>query len=1215
MNISQQSFRKAFFSLCLVLPFYINACGGDSDSSPTTTSEDERDNLGGDAFKDTSITGTQYKSNAGVVSIIKGEIVDEKSGNTYKTIQFGPYTWMAENVNYKISRSACYDEDTDNCKIFGRLYQSTNASQACPSGFKVPSEADFKYMVSFTNNIADPAFGFNPQMSGYCETVNGELQCSRGGKEAYYQTSDFNIFRANGKGKYDFPDANYSAYYALRCMKISHFVENDKQLPICDSSTYSSLSEFFVASKGSNYRCNKKKWVEADDNSCPSSERGEKHYYKDSLYICNYSWELATMSDVEVNCTKKNQWEVRKLNGQSYICDESTWRKPSTIESAIGLCTPDSVKKIKSEISKEDTTDYYCDSTGWRKTVLTDYIGQCDSSKFYTVKKHQDTSYACRTTNKWTTLNSTEKAIGVCAPKQKGKIDSVMTKSDTTRYYCDSTDWRKATITDFFGKCDSTKYYTTIKYDKTTYACRKNNNWESLTSVEESIGLCTPKNRGKIDTTSSKVDYYCDSTGWRATKLADYYGPCDSSLLYTTKFFKMHSYGCEKIPDWTYLEYPESDLGYCTPAKKGLVRIDQYATSYICDNKWRTATKAEALGTCTDENEGKKDAFKENNKTTWYICAFGSWRFETVQDDSLGVCITSNLKKTGKVGSTEYICTKNGWVVPSLIAVHDSCTAEREKELVQFQNKTYVCRSKRWTEVTGIESVNGLCTTERENESTTYQNVLYVCRNEKWTQTVGVEAEDGICTAKREGEIVVYSTTNTIYQCKSQKWTTIDASTALGACTAENLNVTKTLDKVEFFCSQNKTWKVVTDLYEQYGECTCDTRGKIITFKGDKYGCVGTQYCKTPTWVKYTPIIEALGLCDGYDSKLKWGVYNGKDYSCGKGISTWQEVEHPWTSYGSCFKSDSTKFGTLVGFKGMYLYCDENLYDSSTDLPGWHTMNAIDSVNGVCTKRNQGDTVTYNSISYYCSTKKNKDDENAYGWFTPTLPEHFLGRCSIAKEGSKGIINGKNFVCSDGNWIRDPKDYGTLTDARDGIQYKTIKIGKQEWMAENLKYNIDGSWCGGSRDECDIYGRLYSWDMTIGKSKTTHPTLVNIPDPESHQGVCPSGWRVPSTIDWATLFKECTSAEFSKKIDDNDEMHTNMCGFSAIPTGYVNVFYRNGIDYTEEFTTIGDAVFWSSEQVNDTTATVLKIRINTNSTNDSYLPRKVNGYSVRCIKK
>ena len=1222
MNISQSLLKKTLFSLCLIFPLYICACGDDNDSSsPATVSDEEEDDdvLGGDNFKDTSITGNQFNSNTGVVSIIKSEVLDEKSGKTYKTIQFGPYTWMAENANYKISRSACYDEDTDNCKIYGRLYQGTNASQACPSGFKIPSQADFKYMVSFTSALNDPAFGFNPQMSGFCETVNSELQCARGGKEAYYQTSDFNIFRLNTKNKYDFPEANYSAYYAVRCMKLSHFVENDKQLPICDSTTYSSLSEFYVASKGSNYRCNKKKWVEADDNSCPSSERGEKHYYKDSLFICNYSWELATMSDVNVSCSKKNQWEVQKLNGQSYICDNSSWRKPTTVESAIGLCTLDSLKKMKSEINKGDTTDYVCDSTGWRKAVLKDYFGPCDTSNYYKVKKHQDTSYACRTTKTWTALSNIEKGIGVCTPKLKGKIDSVLTKTDTTRYYCDSTSWRKATLIELFGKCDSTKYYSTIKFEKTTYACRKNNNWEKKTSVEDSLGFCTPEKKGKLDTIGKSSYYYCDNSGWRTAVADDYLGVCDSTFKYKMKYLWGNDYGCKDGPKWEYLEYPESDLGYCVPEFKGLVRIDRYATSYICDTKWRTATKAEALGTCSKENEGKKDGFKENNKTTWYVCAFDRWREKTTQDDSLGVCVTSKLKKTGKVGATEYICTKNGWVIPTLITVHDSCTAEREKEMVEFLNKTYVCRNKTWTVATELEAANGLCTAERENESATFQEKLYVCRNEKWTLTTGIEAEDGICTTKREGEIVVYSSTNAIYQCKSQTWTSIAAATALGNCTEANKGETKTLDKVDFYCSQNKTWKVVTDVYEQFGECTCDIRGKTVTFKGDKYGCIGTKNCANPTWVKYTPQTEVLGLCDAYDSKWKWGVYEGTDYFCGNGYSYWRSVSSAWSTYGSCEELYPEKYGALVGLNGQHYYCGVDLY-TENDLPGWYKLTALDSVNGICTKQRAGDTISYQGNPYYCNTKKNHNSQDGYTWVpVPTL-DAFFGRCSVAKEGQKGVINGKNYVCNDGNWVRDPADYGYITDARDGKKYKTIKIGKQEWLAENLNYNVDGSWCGGTQNGCETFGRLYSWNMAVGLPKNNNPSIVDIPDPDSHQGICPSGWRLPTTIDWSQLLQECSPAKLRKELNKADSANIDLCGFSALPAGYINIFYRNGIDYTEELTISNyndNRFFWSSEQMTDSTAMKLYFpepdSWPKNISSSQY--QKKNGLGVRCIKK
>ena len=1255
MHFSRFTFRKAFLSLCLVLPLYLMACGDDSSSNAEEPSieDGEEDNLGGDEFRDTTITGTNYNSKTGSASIIKSEILDVKSGNSYKTIQFGPYTWMAENANYKVSKSSCYDGDYENCESNGRLYQSTNADQACPSGFKIPSEADYEYMLKFAKSVTDPAFGFDPQMSGSCETVNSELQCKGQGKESYLMTSDFNVFKVTSKGKAYFEEANFSAYYAVRCMKMSHFVETESQLPTCDSSTYKYLDDFFVASKGKNYYCNKKKWVKDDENSCLSSERGEKHYYKDTLFICkNNTWEYATMNDVDASCTKKNQWEVQKLNGQSYICDDSTWRMPTNIESSIGLCNNDSLKKMAVFENKKESIDYICDSIGWRKAVLTDSIGKCTQKRQWEQETNYSKDYVCDDTT-WREPTKLEMAIGICSPDSLKKQATFKDEKDTIDYACDSTGWRKAEIWDKYGACDKSKYYKIYKLGKDSYTCRKNNKWEQLSSVEDSLGFCTPDMKGKLDTIGTSSYYYCDDSGWRQAVADDYLGICDSTFKYKMKYLWGDDYGCKDGPNWEYLEYPESDLGYCVPEFKGVVKIDRYATSYICDTKWRTATKAEALGTCSDENEGKKSFFKENKKMIDYVCAFGSWREETRQDDSLGVCTTSKLKKIGKVGSTEYICTSEGWVVPTLIAIHDSCTADRENELVQFQNKTYVCRNNRWTGITGIESINGLCTTERENElvkylnytyvcknkrwtevtgvesisgictadrenePTKYQEAIYVCRNKKWQQATGLEAEDGICTTQREDEVVVYSTKGDIYQCKSQKWTSVSAASVFGSCTETNKGATKTLDGVDFFCSQNKTWKVATDLYEQFGECSCDIRGKVITFKGKKYGCIGTANCKNPTWVEYTPIIEALGLCDNYNSKLQWREYNGKDYTCKN--NKWEEVSTTWEAYGSCNKNDSLKYGILVGYKGQHYYCEKDL-DDKDYLPGWHPLTAIDSVNGVCTRHNQGDTITYNDNPYYCKTKKDSyGEDHLYDWIPAPTPDVFFGRCDIAKEGQKGKMKGRNYVCFDNKWEIDPADYGSVTDARDGRRYKTIKIGKQEWIAENLQYNVEGSWCGGNHDGCATYGRLYSWDMVIGQPKTKQPTLANIEDPESLQGICPNGWRVPSTTDWATLLQECSAPELRKNLAGRDSIHTDVCGFSALETGFIDIFYRNGIDYTEELTirTYADVntFFWSSEQVNDTTATRLSFENIRYSIKNTSPESKINGYPLRCIKK
>jgi len=96
--------------------------------------------------------------------------------------------------------------------------------------------------------------------------------------------------------------------------------------------------------------------------------------------------------------------------------------------------------------------------------------------------------------------------------------------------------------------------------------------------------------------------------------------------------------------------------------------------------------------------------------------------------------------------------------------------------------------------------------------------------------------------------------------------------------------------------------------------------------------------------------------------------------------------------------------------------------------------------------------------------------------------------------------------------------YGTLLDSRDGKSYRTVKIGTQTWMAENLNYrNTTGSadtvgvCYNNSADSCAKYGRLYTWPETM-KGAASSATI-----PSGVQGVCPSGWHVPSDGEWNIL--------------------------------------------------------------------------------------------------
>jgi uncharacterized protein (TIGR02145 family) len=107
--------------------------------------------------------------------------------------------------------------------------------------------------------------------------------------------------------------------------------------------------------------------------------------------------------------------------------------------------------------------------------------------------------------------------------------------------------------------------------------------------------------------------------------------------------------------------------------------------------------------------------------------------------------------------------------------------------------------------------------------------------------------------------------------------------------------------------------------------------------------------------------------------------------------------------------------------------------------------------------------------------------------------------------------------------VIDAQRNGILIDPRDNQAYKTVKIGDQIWMAENLNFgtqvdgvssqtdnNIIEKYCyEDSVANCTTYGGLYQWDEMMQYVTT-----------ESAQGVCPTGWHLPSDDEWKMLEME-----------------------------------------------------------------------------------------------
>lgn len=211
--------------------------------------------------------------------------------------------------------------------------------------------------------------------------------------------------------------------------------------------------------------------------------------------------------------------------------------------------------------------------------------------------------------------------------------------------------------------------------------------------------------------------------------------------------------------------------------------------------------------------------------------------------------------------------------------------------------------------------------------------------------------------------------------------------------------------------------------------------------------------------------------------------------------------------------------------------------------------------------------------------------------------------------------------------------YGTLTD-QDGNIYKTVTIGTQTWMAENLrttKYRdgstipsvpdneewtnlTTGAYCNNKNitdipDSIATYGRIYNWYAVTDS-----------------RNIAPSGWHVPTDNDWKILemFLGMTQAQADSSEDfrgtgqgdqlketGNTHWHwyggTNSSGFSALPAGYRDEYFGTFWYYSES------GLWWSTTEFNEAKAWYRVLGSNSDNVYRGYTDKK-NGFTIRCLQ-
>ena len=846
------------------------------------------------------------------------------------------------------------------------------------------------------------------------------------------------------------------------------------------------------------YICKSNSWqvasdLEKDTYKWATGKDAEVKYgdvVKENCYVFeDKTWRAGNKLDCSLElqgCTKLRQDTVGKGSDKVWhICDDKSWRDATTFEKD----TFGWKNSTDGVIKKGNVTDtiYVFDKTKWRVTSNVEAkLGGCVSAIADSVGKVESIYYICKS-GKWVDASALEYDTYKWTAGKDGdsKLGSVNTKNC---YVYEDNSWRSGNANDCtldLRGCSKLRQDTVGKGSDNVWHICDAMSWRNATTYEKDTFGWKDSTDGAIKKGNvTDTIYVFDKTVWRVTSNVEAkLGGCVAAIADSVGKVGSTYYIC-KSNKWVEASAIEYDTYRWAAGKDGDSKAGSVNASncYVFEDKaWRSGNSNDCslgLRGCTTL---RQDTVGKGSDNVWHICDTKSWRNATTYEkDTFGwiAGVDGEIKK-GNVTDTIYVFDKTVWRVTSKIeAKLGGCVAAIADSVGKVGETYYICKSNKWVEASAIEYDTYRWGAGKDGDNkvgSVNADNCYVFENSVWRSGNKSDCSLGLrgCTALRQ-DTVGLGSDNIWHICDTKSWrnaTNIEKDTATwGAGT---------------FDGEVRVGQVNTTVYYIYWTLNHAWRN-ATTLEKDTY-----DYTNNMDWLA------------GTDGEIKKGSVTDSVYVYD--ASTWRTADEVEKILGGCV----TAIADSVGKVGStYYICTPRKWVVATILQ-------YDTYKKECLT--DGSIVDGNVISsnkYVC-------DDGVFRVSSENDLRAELG-CTSYTRGEYRILRGQYsyYKCETDGWLftTEKLNQGTMTDERDGNEYKVIGIGNQMWLAENLKFYVEQGVCKeSSADSCAKYGIFYKWTtlMDIDDIYDDEYAVGNLVYP--HKGICPDGWHIPQRKEWQTL--------------------------------------------------------------------------------------------------